>query len=408
VLVARDARLSSPALYSAVLSGLARVPGIKPIEAGMATTPMAYFLVCSLGADGGIMVTASHNPKEYNGLKIMGPMAFPISGTDVLKMVGRAARRQTTNDKRQTTISTLQDTNKQFVKRYAAYLKRSFRIKKPITIVCDSSNGAAGVILAALKVPCVRIISINSKADGNFPAHGPNPMLTGAMDELRRTVKKYKADFGAAFDADADRVFFVDERGREILADAITRLLAPRFKGAVAIDVRSGYLIRRSGLPFIEGRVGHYFAKKLMLKNKLEFGGELSGHFYFRPRFGKKFAAYDSALLTLAAVASQASALKAKRSSLGQWCDELPRYYQSGEINFRVKGAKRIMARMERIFGKNAERVSHLDGVRMDFKDHWINIRTSNTEPLLRINIEATTKRVLEKELQVAKKLIQG
>ncbi len=319
-----------------------------------------------------------------------------------------------------------------YLKTYADFLKSKVKLAKPVSVIFDCSNGTTGLVLDKL-IPELRIknnelseshnskfIILNSTSDGNFPAHGPNPMAEGALEQLKKEVRKNQADFGAAFDADGDRVFFIDDRGREVPGDAALGLLGQAFKGPVVVDPRSGYLAREilraisnpdaegSGLrlerrrKIIESRVGHYFIKKLMKEKKAGFGGELSGHYYF-PLNGAYF---DSGILAAICFANEASELKAVGGKLSEWLDELPVYYRSGELNFVVKDKVKALATVEKKYRKLAKRISKLDGLKMEFTDWWFVLRPSNTENLLRLVVEAKDKKVLDRRLAELRRLL--
>jgi len=300
---------------------------------------------------------------------------------------------------------------------YAKFLKKFFKPKALIRVVFDCSNGTTGIILKRLFLKSkLRSILINYNPDGSFPAHGPNPMVPGALRDLQLAVKKYKADLGVIFDADGDRVFFVDERGREIHSDIVAGLLGVAVKEDVILDLRCGYLARellvKAGKKIIDSRVGAYFIKKLMREKKVEFAGELSAHYYFKDFF---FA--DAGIFAAIQMINQVSLLKIRGRSLAKWIDSLPTYFRSGELNFKVVNKSEAMKRIENFYKKSASKISYLDGVKMEFSDAahaealakawWFNIRPSNTENLLRLNLEAKDRKVFQSKLDEIKKLIE-
>ena len=289
---------------------------------------------------------------------------------------------------------------------YAKYLQKFLRIGRSLKAVCDSSDGTTGLVLKKIKNSKLQLLLINSKPDGRFPAHGPDPWKRGTAAALKRRVLETKSDFGAIFDADGDRVFFVDNRGRPVAAEAVVLLLAKDFPPPYIVDLRMGWLVKKSPLKLIESRVGHYFIKKLMKAKKVKLGVEFSGHIYFEYRFGKRTSYFDSALRGLMHFANSVSAIVSGGASLSGWLDALPEYYRSGEINFQVRNKEMLMRAIERRFRKKAIHLSRLDGLTLEFKDWWFNVRLSNTEPLLRLNVEATSKKKLYFELNSLKKLI--
>src|SRR3989338_249522 len=300
---------------------------------------------------------------------------------------------------------------------YAKFLKKFFKPKALIRVVFDCSNGTTGIILKRLFLKSkLRSILINYNPDGSFPAHGPNPMVPGALRDLQLAVKKYKADLGVIFDADGDRGFFVDERGREIPSDIVAGLLGAAVKEDVILDLRCGYLARellvKAGKKIIDSRVGAYFIKKLMREKKVEIAVELSAHYYFKDFF---FA--DAGIFAAIQMINQVSLLKIRGRSLAKWIDSLPTYFRSGELNFKVVNKSEAMKRIENFYKKSASKIFYLDGVKMEFSDAahaealakawWFNIRPSNTENLLRLNLEAKDRKVFQSKLDEIKKLIE-
>ncbi|MEK7147007.1 MAG: hypothetical protein AAB772_01995 [Patescibacteria group bacterium] len=311
---------------------------------------------------------------------------------------------------------------------YVGFLKKFFDVRRPLKVVFDCSNGTVGLVASKLKIKNLELKIINARPDGNFPAHGPNPMVAGALKQLQKTVLKNKADLGAIFDADGDRVFFVDNHGRLVDSDAIAYLLIWYFNVKKAmVDVRTGWLVKKIvkkelNVKIIESRVGHYFMKKMMRREKLEFGAERSGHYYFN-----KFFYLDSGLMAAIEVINAVSKLP---YSLADFADLLTAFYNAGEVNFKFNGnMKNIIAALRRKYGKAAQRISRLDGITMEFKDRfasrsfalssetpreklgegwWFNIRFSNTEPLLRLNLETQNKDDLQKHFHQIKTLIDS
>src|SRR3989338_10740865 len=291
IVVGRDGRLSSPSLYKAVIRGLANnelgirneVLGIRGKKknsiihnskfiihkAGLITTPMLYFLVNKLKADGGIMVTASHNPKEYNGLKVVGKNARPMSGLEIYSILRKYEniRNYENGNKKNSYFS-----NISYVRNYVDFLKKFLKPKRKLKVVFDCSNGTNGRILRQLTTNDKRLtaVIINDKPDGNFPGHGPNPLAEGATRQLEREVKKHQADLGVIFDADGDRVFFLDNRGRWIDPNETAYILTRLFRPPYVTGIVSSW--RLKGDKAFVSRVGHYFFKKLMREKKASLG----------------------------------------------------------------------------------------------------------------------------------------
>lgn len=245
---------------------------------------------------------------------------------------------------------------------------------------------------------------INEQPDGNFPAHGPDPMKPKADRDLAEAVIKKKADLGVLFDADGDRVFFVDDLGRRVDSDIVAALISENFKGSIILDVRSGYLARefleKAGKKIIDSRVGHSFIKKMISKEKSSFAAETSGHYYFPLGNGAYF---DSGIL---AAIYFINSLPPK---LSQFIDNLPRYFKSGELNFKIKNKIEVIKKLEKQFKKETARIYKIDGLKMEFNspDWWFSVRPSNTEDLLRLNLEAKNKKVFEERLEEIKKFLK-
>ena len=316
--------------------------------------------------------------------------------------------------------------NAKFIKLYADFLSRSIRIERPLKVVFDCSNGTAGPTIQKLKIKNLKLKIINEIPDGNFPAHGPDPLKRLAIYDLRSAVLKRKADLGVIFDADADRVFFIDNRGRFVDPDAIARLLIWQLKPKkVIIDVRTGWLIKKfkiqnspkqmlriatgqAKFKISISKVGHYFIEKLMRKDKADLGVERSGHYYF-----KDFFYADAAILAAIHIINAVSKLP---YSLADFVDLLPRYYRKGEINIRhqIPGVRcqELFKKIEKsLKAKNYKlkaRVSRLDGLTMEFDNWWFNLRPSNTEPLIRLSIESDSKRILIRQRKQLTKLINS
>ncbi len=284
---------------------------------------------------------------------------------------------------------------------YSNFLKRFLKIKRPLRVVFDCSNGTTGAVLEKLAVGNRKLKAafLNKKPDGNFPGHGPNPLAEGAKSQLEKEVRKQKADLGVIFDADGDRVFFVDDLGRSIDADKVGYILMGDFKPPVIISVISSWLLKKNR-GMVICRVGHYFFKKVMRAKKAFFGAEPSGHYYF-----KEFFYCDSGILAAIKFINFISCLDIK---LSKYLDSLPKYYRAPEMNFKTDNKKEIIRKIEQKYKNSASRIFKLDGLTMEFKDWWFNVRPSGTENLLRLNLEASQEAVLKKELENLKKAIQN
>jgi|GEM_PF-329028 len=425
VVVGRDARLSSPELYKSVLGALSQKNNLKIIEAGLITTPAMYFLVNKFKADGGIMVTASHNPKEYNGLKIVGKKAVPMSGRSIFDLFSkrtgvRSVQRGTPPASRpenfrkvenlsfqdsETSLRQQIKNNNFYLKEYAKFLKRFIKIKRPLRIVFDCSNGVAGLVLKDLLGGNKKIdpVFINEKPDGNFPAHSPNPLVSGSLDQIKKEVIKRRADLGIIFDADGDRVFFVDNKGNKIDPDIIGYILMNKFKSPYVVSTISSWRVKKVRGAIV-ARVGHLFMKEMMRKKKASLGMERSGHYYF-----KNFFYCDSGVLAALEIINFIGNLKIKFSD----CVEmLPVYYQIPESNFSLSaGAKnkdleKKILKIENIYKPIAKKIKKDDGLLVEMEDWWFSLRFSNSENLFRLNIEGDSQELINLKHKELKRLI--
>lgn len=297
-----------------------------------------------------------------------------------------------------------------YLKIYADFLRKFLKPKTRIKAVFDCSNGTAGLVLKrifAASLPrhynLITAHFINDKPDGRFPAHGPDPLKPEALRDLRLAISRLRADLGVVFDADGDRVVFLDDLGQIVSTDAAVLLLARGFKGAVLLTPLSGFSareeLRRAGRRIIECRVGTYFIKKAMARQSIEFGAEISGHYYF-----KKFFYCDSGILAAIKMLNQISNLKNQKLSLRGWIDDLPKYYRKDvDIGFDLRRAASVLRRVENQYRGQAGKISHLDGLKMEFGSGddawWFNLRPSNTENLLRLTIEAKDKNIFKSRL---------
>jgi len=392
--VGRDMRTHSPAVAQALIQGI-RSMGTDVIDVGMIDTPQIYFAINHFGTCGGIQVTASHNPAKYNGFKISGLAAKPIGADTGLKDIEHIAL-ALLHTKGNLTGSVRQcDLTEEYKKHVLKFLRPK---TKKMKIAIDASNGMAGKMVPLIfdGLP-VKIIEINFEHTGKFK-HEPNPMIEKNLRSVKSAVKKNKCDLGFCFDGDADRLMTVDEKGNTISCDQMTALLAPYFlekepKSTIVYDLRSSRvvaeeIIKHGGTPRRE-RVGHSFMKKALRDSHAVFGGELSGHFYYRDNYYA-----DSGMITLVHMINMVSQADAPLSEL---IAPLKRYHNSGEMNFEVQDKQARLDEFARRYSDG--QIDHLDGVTVGYKNWWFNCRPSNTEPLLRLNIEAKTKELLEEKL---------
>lgn len=392
--VGRDMRTHSEAIAGALIKGM-NASGANVIDIGMIDTPQMYFAINHLGTCGGVQVTASHNPAKYNGFKISGLGAKPVGADTGLKDIEHIALALVHTKGKATGSVQKRDLTSEYRKHVLKFLRPK---TKKLKIAVDASNGMAGKIVPEIfsKLP-IEIIDRNFEHTGKFK-HEPNPLVEKNLSQVKTAVKKNKCDFGVCFDGDADRLMMVDEKGHTIGCDLMTALMVPYFltkqpKSTVVYDLRSSRvvveeIIKHGGTPRRE-RVGHAFMKKALRDSHALFGGELSGHFYYRDNFYA-----DSGMITLVHVINIVSQADVPISKL---ISPLRRYYSSGEINFEVDDKQTKMDELARRYGDG--QIDHFDGVTIGYKDWWFNCRPSNTEPLLRLNIEAKSKELLDEKL---------
>ncbi len=404
MVVGRDARLSSPSLAQAMISGLC-CAGADVIDIGMASTPMLYLATAMLRADGGVQITASHNPGRYNGCKWCRADAVPVSYETGLADMERAIVSADLPMAAAPGRVQRQDIGAEYRRRLLEFGSGIGRLR----IVIDAGNGVMGAFLPPLlaKLPC-EVTPLYFEPDGNFPNHEANPLKRENLRDLITAVRTKSADLGVAFDGDGDRCCFVDETGEPVPADFITALLAREIIGrepgaTVLYDLRSSWIckeeIERLGGRALMCRVGHSYIKEMMRKHRAAFAGELSGHFYFRDLHYTDNA--ERAMLMVLAVLSR------EKQGLAKLVAPLRRYFATGEINFTVADKDKALAAVETEFAAGGE-VIRLDGLSLVHRDWWCNVRPSNTEPVLRLNLEARTAALRDEMRQRLEKAIGG
>ena len=397
IAVGRDMRLSSPQLAAALIRGITD-QGVNAIDLGMTTTDGLYFAVGKFNFPAGVMITASHNPAQYNGMKFCRAQAFPISlesGLSDIRDLAVSGKFAEPASKGQVIKRDITD---DYVKHALSFIDVS-RIR-PLKVVIDAGNGMAGLIMPKVfqHLPC-ELVPLYFELDGNFPHHPASPIEPENMVDVQKKVREVGADLGAAFDGDADRMFPVDEHGdlvdgSKVIA-AVSNSLLQKFPGStilynLIVSKSVPELINKLGGKAIRTRVGHSYIKAEMRQNNAIFGGEHSGHFYFRDNW---FA--DSGLITLLILLELVSV---ENKPLSEILKPLDHGFRSGEINSTIADAQGKMHVLEEHFGKNAKSIDHLDGVTIDFGDWWFNVRPSNTEPLLRLNLEANSRELMEQK----------
>ncbi len=399
VLVGRDIRLSSPVIAAAAIEGM-RAAGVDVSDIGLVTTPMCYFATGRLGFDGSLMVTASHNAPEYNGFKLCREKAIPLSEDTGIRQIerlcaetadlpaGRAGKLETIDIKAE----------------YVTEMAKFVRDVKPLKVCVDTTNGSVGTVFPELarRLP-IKVTELFFAPDGRFPNHGPNPMKDENTVSLRKAIADTRSDFGVAFDGDGDRCLFFDERGQRVPSDFITALLAREALSheagaAVVYDLRSSDVVpeeveSRGGCA-IRSRVGHAFIKNTMRQRNAVLGGELSGHFYFRDNYYA-----DSGLL---AFIRMLNIISAEGKPFSEMLAPLKRYHATGEVNFHVDDPDKRIEALAAAFKEG--RQDRLDGITVRFAEWWFNVRKSNTEPVLRLNLEARSGETMS----VMRKRIEG
>jgi phosphomannomutase len=400
IAVGRDMRLSSPAVAAAFIEG-AREQGADVVDYGMLATDMMYFAVARDGHDGGAQITASHNPKQYNGIKMVRKEAFPLSGDagigDIRDMIVSGRLPAPAPAGGGLASETVLD---DYVEHVMGFIDAT--AIKPFNVVLDAGSGMAGLVAPRLfeRLPC-RVTRLCFDIDGTFPNHEANPLIEENRVDITERVIREKADIGIAWDGDADRCFFIDGTGAFIAGDFVTALLAEAFlikhPGAkIVYDVRASYAVKditaKYGGEALMNRVGHAFFKRRMREEGAIFGGEVTGHYYFRDNF---FAdnGFIPALLIL-------ELMSMKGQTLSQLLQPLrEKYFISGEVNTKVSDMSLVQKKLDELAARYTGGATYtLDGFSAEFPDWHFNVRGSNTEPMLRLNLEATTQQKMEEK----------
>ncbi|HEY3384495.1 MAG TPA: phosphomannomutase/phosphoglucomutase [Vicinamibacterales bacterium] len=400
IAVCHDMRLSSPSLAEAFIEG-ATSQGAGVVNYGLAGTDMLYYAVAAEGFDGGAMITASHNPKQYNGMKLVRQGAFPLSGdagiSDIRDMLTGGTLPNPVAIRGPVTKADMLDAYVEHVMRFV-----DPAVIKPFNVVLDAGCGIGGLVAPMLfaRLPC-RTTELCFTIDGTFPTHEANPLIEENRRDIVEEVVRQRADVGIAWDGDADRCFFIDGQGQFVPGDFITALLAEAFliknPGATIIyDLRASYAVKdtvaRYGGTALMNRVGHAFIKRRMREDNAVFGGEVTGHYYFRENFYADNG-FIPALLILELMSRKGQTLEALLAPLRE------RYFISGEINTKVGTMEAVNAKLSGLAAKYADaKVYHLDGVSVEYSDWHFNVRPSNTEPLLRLNLEGQTPELMEEK----------
>ena len=397
VIVGRDGRLSGPSLHKSLLEGLLG-SGVNVLDIGMVSTDEYYYACATLGYSG-IMITASHNPKEYNGFKMVKKIPYLLSGAEGIEDM-RLIIEHDVFEKASELRGTYE--TKDTKDEYLSKIRSLVNTKKltPMKIVADTSNGMVGPSLAQLMlhIPQIELIPMYFDVDGNFPNHGGDPLQVENREEITTKVLSENADLGVMFDPDGDRFFAIDKLGRFVPGDFMTAILAHYFlsiypNSKIVYDIRASLAVKDtiekySGTALFN-RVGHAYIKKRMQDEDAVFGGEVTGHYYF-----KDFYFCDSGLAPLLYLLD---ALSTWDKTLDKIHDEyLSKYHISGEINKKATDAKATIEKIKNQYSASAKQVIEIDGITCEFDDWRFNVRGSNTEPLIRLNLEANSYSLME------------
>jgi len=408
IVVGSDMRISSPQLKTSIIKGLID-SGVNVVDVGLVTTPTFYFSVAYYGYDGGLQVSASHNPKEWNGLKMVRKRGVPISGdSGMYKIRDLVIKNHFTKKNRPGIITQKTNVVEELLEQEIKEWQIDLSEMKPLKVVVDTAN-AIGIldIEVMFKNLPVKLNKLNSKLDGTFPVHEPDPLKDENLEYVQKEVIKRQADIGISIDGDADRYFFVDNHGevirQEILRGIMAQLALKKYpKSKICYDIRPGKitldLIKEAGGIPIVTKVGHSLIKEQMIKEEAVFAGESSGHYYYKFSFGS----FDAPMvLTLEFLRF----ISEKNKPLSDIIKPYKKYFHSGEINSLIEDKE---GKIKELSEKYADgNPNFLDGITIEYKDWWFNVRPSNTENKLRLNLEAKTKELMERKRDEVLKLIR-
>ncbi len=407
LVVCQDMRMSSEPLKAELIRGLTE-QGIDIVDIGLASTPTFYFGVAKYGYDGGIQVTASHNPGKYNGFKMVRPGAGPISGETGIKTIRDMVEKGEfpTIEKKGTVT-----TRTGVIEEEVAYALSQVDVSaiKPLRVVIDNANGMGALVMKELfsHLSC-EVDEMYYELDGNFPNHDANPLIDENNKDIQARVVENGADIGIALDGDSDRVFFVDNTGKTVEPAIVRGMLAQVYLkdkpgGAVGYDVRPGkitedLILEAGGRPFLT-KVGHSLIKEASKKENAVFSGESSGHFFIKADFGF-FEMPAIIILEFLKVISESG------KTVREYIEPLMKYAHSGEINFDVEDKQSVFDRLRATYGEHL--TQEFDGMSFDLGDWWFNVRPSNTENVVRLNLEANEENTMKEKVEKVRALIQG
>ena len=390
IVIGRDARHSSPILFQSISQSIQKL-GCNVVDVGVVTTPMLYFAVSEFGYDGGVMITASHNPEPYNGIKLTKGKAIPIGEESGLSWIKDHLQDSVAVPKNQGSLSK-KNIAQEYIQQNLEFSNTKKGEFQSMTIVLDAGKGTAGPIAEQLlKIIGAKVIRKHSQ-------YILNPLEHKHLQSLIRTVKKNKADFGLALDGDGDRIAFIDERGEVVPGDLITafvsHIILRKQKAKILYDVRSSNIlpemIKQAGGKPIPFRIGHALIKEKMRKEQILFAGEYSGHYYWGENLY-----YEVPFFVLLYILKE---MKEKEVPLSELIKPFRKYYHSGEINFAIEQKEKVIETLAKKYKHG--KIVRLDGLRVNFPDWWFLVRLSNTESLLRLVVEAKTKKLLALRLK--------
>ncbi len=405
IVVGRDMRVSSPSLEEALIDGII-TQGADVIKIGLTTTPMLYFASGRLDVDAGVIITASHNPSQYNGMKFCRRKAVPIGeGSGMEEIKNLVLKNKFSKVIHKGSIEEDFILEKRYRDYVITFLNKEEGKKK---IIFDFGNGMAALdkkIYDELS-DYIEPIYLYEKLDGNFPNHEANPLKATTLEDLQKKVIEEKADMGIAFDGDGDRIGFVDETGEIVPMDYMIGLLAKEVLrknpgGLILMDLRSSNAVKEyieeNGGKVHRCRVGHSLIKKQMREENAIFAGELSGHYFFEENFKAEMAPLAAVMII--------NLLNETGKALSVFTKDLKRYYHSGEINSEVEDKEKVFKELKEKYSNG--KLNELDGIRIDYENWWFNVRASNTEPKIRLNLEAKTKELMEEKRNEILKIIR-
>lgn len=409
VIIGRDGRVSSPVLFENLSNSLLAV-GVNVIDIGMVSTDMYYF-ACATKNLPGIMITASHNPKEYNGFKMVKKIPYLLTGDEGIDQIKDLILNDNLPSDSETkgTLETWNVMN-EFITKILSLV--DYTQLKPKKIIADTANGMVGPSLRELfkKIPQITMVPMYFDPDGTFPNHGGDPLQAENRAELQQRVVSENADLGFAFDPDGDRFFCIDSKGRFVSGDFMTAILSEYFLkqnpgAAIVYDIRASqavpHKITAMGGKPLYNRVGHSYIKARMMNEDAVFGGEVTGHYYF-----KDFFFCDSGLAPMMYLLDL---LSSSQNTLAQSLDEMEQtYHISGEINTKGVNAQKVFKNIEDTYSASAKKVLHVDGISIYYPEWNFNVRASNTEPLVRLNLEATSEQLMSAKRDELLKLIES